>query len=90
MGEDFIPPARRVGVTLIQGVRRKEPVVSDEREVLDDGSGQLIDGGPQRGELKRGELEEKDEGEDFEGHQLESGMLDDGSGVIEVERNTEL
>ena len=65
--------------------------MSDEREMLDDGSGQLIDGGPQRGELKRGELEEKDEGEDFEGHQLEPpGMLDDGSGVIEVERNTEL
>lgn len=59
--------------------------MSDEREMLDDGSGQLIDGGPQRGEL-----DEKDEGEDFEGHQLEANMLDDGSGVIEAERNEDV
>ena len=85
MREDFIPPDRRVGVTLIQGVRRKEPAVSDERDMLDDGSGQLIDR-----KAERAELEEKDEGEDFEGHQLETGMLDDGSGVIEVERHEEI
>ena len=85
MREDFIPPDRRVGVTLNRGVRRKEPAVSDEREMLGGEEGQLIDGGPQRGEL-----EEKDEGEDFEGHQLETGMLDDGSGVIEVDRAEDL
>jgi hypothetical protein len=85
MREDFTPPDRRVGVTLIQGVRRKEPAVSDERDMLDDGSGQLIDR-----DVDKTELGAEDEGEDFEGHQLEVGALDDGSGVIEAGRNEDV
>jgi hypothetical protein len=57
--------------------------VSDERDMLDDGSGQLIDRSAEK-------AEEQDEGEDFEGHQLETGMLDDGSGVIEAGRNEDV
>ena len=57
--------------------------MSDERDMLDDGSGQLIDRNAE-------EAEEKDEGEDFEGHQLETPMLDDGSGIIEAGRNEDV